>query len=131
MKDKSEIYIPPIPGNLEKKEEQESRLLKKLMDAEEKFLVLKEKDQDNVNQPQHYAAFSIEVIDAIESWNLDFRLANVVKYVARAPHKGKQFEDLKKALWYIARFMKTEFPEEYARDHQKIVKSLDLLDKKR
>lgn len=59
--------------------------------------------QDNVNHPPHYQ-FSIEVIDAIESWGLEFHAGNVVKYVAR--HKQKNgIEDLKKARWYLDRLI--------------------------
>lgn len=58
---------------------------------------------DNVNNPPHYTKSKIEVIDAIEAWNLNFRLANVVKYVARADHKNNKLEDLKKAQWYLDR----------------------------
>lgn len=32
---------------------------------------------------------------------------NVVKYVARAEHKGKQLEDLKKGKWYLDRLIAT------------------------
>jgi hypothetical protein len=59
--------------------------------------------QDNVDHPKHYTQGSIEVIDAIEAWQLNFRLANVVKYVARADHKNNKLEDLKKARWYLDR----------------------------
>lgn len=59
--------------------------------------------QDNVDHPKHYTQGSIEVIDAIEAWQLNFRLANVVKYVARAEHKNNKLEDLKKARWYLDR----------------------------
>lgn len=58
---------------------------------------------DPVNHPAHYNLGGIEVIDAIEAWGLTFKLANVVKYVARADHKGKPLEDLKKAQWYLNR----------------------------
>lgn len=58
---------------------------------------------DPIDHPPHYNAGSIEVIDAIEAWGLDFRLGNVVKYVARAAHKGQQLADLKKARWYLER----------------------------
>ncbi len=55
-----------------------------------------------VDHPQHYHAESgVEVIDAIEAWGLSFALGNVVKYVSRASHKGRQLEDLKKARWYL------------------------------
>lgn len=58
---------------------------------------------DKVNHPKHYTFGSIEVIDAIEAWNLGFHLGNVVKYIARSEHKGSQLEDLKKARWYLDR----------------------------
>lgn len=58
---------------------------------------------DNVNHPQHYTKGGIEVIDAIEAWGLNFRLANVIKYVARSDHKNNKLEDLKKARWYLDR----------------------------
>lgn len=93
-----------------------------------------EEVKDNVNHPSHYifgkeikGKGKIEVIEAIESWQLDFRLANVIKYVARAQHKGKTYEDLKKALWYIARYMKTMFPEEFEKDYESLVKTLEKL----
>ena len=56
-----------------------------------------------VNHPSHYNVGSIEVIDAINEWKLDFDLGNVVKYVARAGHKdaSKTIEDLEKAKFYL------------------------------
>lgn len=58
---------------------------------------------DNINHPKHYTYGKIECIDVIEDWRLDYNLGNVVKYVARAQHKGNLIEDLKKARWYIER----------------------------
>lgn len=58
---------------------------------------------DNINSPKHYTSGKFEVIDVIEDWELNFRLANTVKYIARHKHKGKPLEDLKKALWYLQR----------------------------
>lgn len=56
-----------------------------------------------VNHPAHYNAGKIEVIDALEDWKLGFHEGNVVKYIARAKHKGRELEDLKKARWYLDR----------------------------
>lgn len=56
---------------------------------------------DNVNSPSHYNVGNIEVIDAIDSWQLGFAEGNAVKYIARAKHKGKELEDLQKARWYL------------------------------
>lgn len=61
--------------------------------------------QDAVNNPAHYTSGGIEVIDAIEAWDLNFHRGNAVKYVARAGKKdpAKELEDLRKARWYIDR----------------------------
>jgi hypothetical protein len=56
---------------------------------------------DTVRHPRHYNAGTIEVITVIEDWNLNFNTGNVVKYLARAPHKGKHLEDLQKAREYL------------------------------
>jgi hypothetical protein len=58
-----------------------------------------------VDHPAHYTAGGVEVIDAIEAWQLGFHLGNTVKYVARAGKKdpAKTLEDLKKARWYLNR----------------------------
>jgi hypothetical protein len=60
----------------------------------------------NVDHPPHYQLGGIEVIDAIEAWELGFNLGNSVKYIARAAHKGKPIEDLEKARWYLDREIK-------------------------
>jgi hypothetical protein len=54
-------------------------------------------------RPAHYVDAPLEPIVAIEAWQLNFALGNVVKYVARAGKKGPALEDLEKALWYLAR----------------------------
>jgi len=56
---------------------------------------------DSINHPPHYNVGRIEVIDFIDDQGLGFSLGNVVKYVCRARHKGRQLEDLKKAAWYL------------------------------
>lgn len=59
---------------------------------------------DAVNHPPHYkAANGIEVIDVVEGFELNHRLANVVKYVLRADRKGAALQDLKKAKFYLDR----------------------------
>ena len=51
------------------------------------------RSHDVVQRPEHYTFSGIEVIDAIEAWELGFHLGNVVKYVARAGRKGSRVED--------------------------------------
>ncbi len=59
---------------------------------------------DVVNKPLHYTTGGVETLDFIEAKDLNYRLGNVVKYVARA---GKKYtdpiEDLKKARFYLDR----------------------------
>jgi len=52
---------------------------------------------------EHYKKTSIEAIDVIEDWDLNFNLGNVVKYIARLKTKGHRKQDLEKALWYLER----------------------------
>lgn len=64
-------------------------------------------EYDVVNHPSHYTRGNIEVIDFIEDQQLPYHLGNVVKYVARAGFKGDKVEDLKKAQWYLNRYIRT------------------------
>lgn len=60
---------------------------------------------EEVNHPGHYTQGKIEVIDFLEDQKLDFRAANVIKYVCRYLHKGKPLSDLKKARFYLDRLI--------------------------
>ena len=62
---------------------------------------------DPVNHPSHYTSGKIEVIDFIEDQKLNMHLGNAVKYISRAGKKDKlkTVEDLKKAVWYIERYI--------------------------
>lgn len=62
-------------------------------------------EHDAVNHPSHYTRGKIEVIDFIEDQQLPYHLGNVIKYIARAGYKGDKLEDLKKARWYLERYI--------------------------
>ena len=66
-----------------------------------------EQINDPINHPAHYTSGSIEVIDFLEDQGFGFHLANAVKYIARAGKKDpdKTVEDLRKAVWYINRYI--------------------------
>ena len=66
-----------------------------------------ELDMANINHPAHYTFGAIEVIDAIEGLLLPYHLGNALKYIARAGRKdpAKTEEDLRKAIWYINRYI--------------------------
>ena len=72
----------------------------------------KEKADDMVNHPSHYTSGGVECIDAItaalskyddpvDSW----LVGQVIKYLWRAPLKGKYEEDIKKAQFYLNRLV--------------------------
>lgn len=68
-------------------------------------------ESSNVNHPKHYTQGGTEVIDVIEYLtskyppSIRYSLGNVIKYVCRAPYKGKEEEDLNKGHWYLSRCM--------------------------
>lgn len=55
---------------------------------------------DPINHPEHYTTGRIEPIEVIEDqgWLEGWALGNAISYIVRASHKGKQVEDLKKAI---------------------------------
>ena len=63
-------------------------------------------ENDPVNHPSHYTD-GIEVIDYIESKRFPYHLGNAMKYLSRAgkKDKSKTVEDLRKAVWYIERYI--------------------------
>lgn len=67
--------------------------------------------KEMVNHPEHYGGEEnvYEAIKVIENWNLDFHLGNTVKYISRAGKKdpSKEIEDLKKAMFYLDRKIKS------------------------
>ena len=66
---------------------------------------MKKRKELEINHPKHYNKGSIESIDVIEDWKLGYHLGNCVKYICRAPHKGDTLADLKKARWYLTRYI--------------------------
>jgi hypothetical protein len=67
--------------------------------------------KSNIDHPSHYNKGKIEIIDAIEDWNLGFHEGNIIKYIARHNHKGKPIEDLRKAKWYLERLIQQRMQE--------------------
>lgn len=59
---------------------------------------------DTINHPAHYTGVTAEIECIDIARHLNFQLGNAFKYVWRAGKKGgrgKEIEDLKKALWYL------------------------------
>jgi Protein of unknwon function (DUF3310) len=65
----------------------------------------------SVNKPPHYTAGPIETIDYILQTCKHYPgeeaacVANVIKYISRAPLKGHKEQDLKKAEWYLKKLL--------------------------
>ena len=71
-----------------------------------------EKTDDMVNHPSHYTSGGVECIDAITSALSSYEdsvdswlVGQVIKYLWRAPLKGKYEEDIKKAQFYLNRLV--------------------------
>ena len=68
---------------------------------------------DSVNKPLHYNYGKVETIDyimqvcALYPGHQAALVANVIKYVSRAPLKGDKEKDLKKAQWYLNKLIDT------------------------
>lgn len=54
-----------------------------------------------MQHPDYYNYSDYEPKDVIRSWQLNFNLGNVIKYIVRAGRKGDALQDLKKAKQYI------------------------------
>lgn len=79
---------------------------------------------DPVHCPEHYARLDPEPITVIEAWRLPYHLGNVLKYLARAGHKGDTLEDLRKARWYLDRYIALQ-----GTDARRVVQTYELASK--
>ena len=73
---------------------------------------VEKKSEDMVNHPSHYMHGGVECIDAITSALSSYEdsvdswlVGQVIKYLWRAPLKGKYEEDIKKAQFYLNRLV--------------------------
>lgn len=69
-----------------------------------------DRGDDVVDHPAHYNEYEgFEVINVIEQITpkyderVGYHIGNALKYIMRAPFKGKTVEDLEKAQWYLNR----------------------------
>lgn len=68
---------------------------------------------DNVNHPAHYEAGPFECVELTRLY--PFMGGNAIKYVYRHRLKGRDTEDLRKALWYLDHAKPDELRPSYAR----------------
>jgi len=83
-------------------------------------------NKDDVTNPAHYTDGSVEFIHAVEAalgpeGFLSFCQGNAMKYLWRCNRKGKPFQDVSKAHWYICRWL-----EAHDRQHPKKPHSGDV-----
>lgn len=58
------------------------------------------------HHPKHYQSnCGLEVIDVIKAFKLDFCLGNAVKYILRYGKKDDCELEIRKAIWYLERFL--------------------------
>lgn len=95
---KKKVVVEPVAQTIAEK------VVQTIEQSEVKTIELPKKE-DVINHPSHYTRGKIEVIDFIEDQQLPYHLGNVIKYIARAGYKGDKLEDLKKARWYLDRYI--------------------------
>ena len=64
--------------------------------------------EDTVNNPAHYVSGKVECIEAIEAAvdnPVDYYRGTCLKYIWRSGRKVDSVEDLKKAVWYLNRWV--------------------------
>ena len=62
-------------------------------------------EKEAVNHPDHYNSGKFEAIEVIEDWDMGFHCGNAIKYICRHNHKERPVEDIKKAIWYLERYL--------------------------
>ena len=75
-------------------------------EQDRKYLEAAAASFDTVAKPAHYADSKIECIDAMvatfgKEAVQDYARVNAFKYIWRAHEKGKEKEDIRKAIWYL------------------------------
>lgn len=71
-------------------------------------------DDDMVNSPSHYTALkdelngleTIDILEIVSSYypqKISGHIWNALKYLLRAPFKGRLRQDIEKAVWYLNR----------------------------
>ena len=77
-----------------------------MRDSNERDVADAKAEAEAVDHPAHYTDHpsGVECITITEHMN--FNLGNAIKYIWRAGLKGKQTQDLNKAIWYLQREMK-------------------------
>lgn len=63
--------------------------------------VMEHNAEEDVARPAHYNRTSISALQVIDSWGLNFRMGNAIKYIQRCLAKGTPVEDLTKAITYL------------------------------
>ena len=94
--------------------------VKNRVEFEHSERIIEDLKPDMVNHPSHYTFGKVECIDALESMAAGYNVYDgskegtcvfgslawqIVKYIWRAPLKGKMHEDLMKAKFYLERLI--------------------------
>ena len=59
----------------------------------------------------HYKDMAIQPIEFITANNLEYRVANIIKYACRHQNKNGQ-EDIEKLIHYAEMILETDYPEQ-------------------
>lgn len=76
---------------------------------------------DSVNHPYHYTQSKYECIDVMQGvfgteYVKAFCLCNAFKYLFRCKYKNSTVEDIKKAKWYLEKYIELTNKETKSKD---------------
>lgn len=63
--------------------------------------------EDIINHPKHYEAARFTCEPADLTATMPHPIASAIEYIARAPYKGSELTDLRKAAWWLKRALGT------------------------
>lgn len=84
---------------------------------------------ESVNHPNHYKQGGLETIDVIDAFTKEctgveaFYVGNIIKYICRFKKKNG-LEDLKKAKWYLDKFIDIYGEEEFECRKRRVLDAL-------
>ena len=64
--------------------------------------------QEQINHPQHYEACRFTCEPADLTVRLPHPIGSAIEYILRAPYKGSEATDLRKAAWWLQKALDTE-----------------------
>ena len=88
-----------------------------IMNSEQEEVLIKPRTNEKAEVKEPKIKTITDIIDVIEHWELGYHLGRAVEKIIGAEHEGDVTKDLKKAIWYLERYLTAWHDERYLVDH--------------